>query len=62
LPAYGVEFGRIDTVAMAKACGVDALRTADPVELAHAARQAIDRRRGVVIAVPICDADYPSLF
>jgi len=62
LQPYRVEFGPIDTVKMAQACGVDALRTANPDELASAAKRAVDRRRSLVIAVPVDDGDYVALF
>jgi acetolactate synthase I/II/III large subunit len=62
LPPYRTEFGAIDTVKMAESCGVDALRTWDPDELAKAARRAVDERRGVVIAVPVDAADYTQMF
>jgi len=62
LQPYRVEFGPIDTVKMAQACGVDALRTANPDELASAAKRAVDLRRSLVIAVPVDDGDYVALF
>jgi acetolactate synthase-1/2/3 large subunit len=62
LERYGVEFGAIDTVKMAEACGVDAIRTANPDELASAARGAVERGHSLVIAVPVDDADYIPLF
>jgi acetolactate synthase-1/2/3 large subunit len=62
LPRYGVEFGAIDTVKMAEACGVDALRTVNPDELASAAKRAVERGRSMVIGVPVDDRDYPPLF
>src|SRR5205807_9910544 len=62
LAPYRVEFRPIDTVKMAGACGVDALRTNDPDELASAARRAVEHRRSLVIAVPVSDADYARLF
>jgi acetolactate synthase I/II/III large subunit len=62
LPPYRTEFGRIDTVKMAEACGVNGLRTTDPGELASAAKRAVDERRSLVIAVPVDDADYIRLF
>jgi acetolactate synthase-1/2/3 large subunit len=62
LPPYRTEFGAIDTVKMAESCGADALRTADPAELAAAAKRAVDERRGVVIAVPVDADDYPRMF
>ena len=62
LPPYRTEFGRIDTVKMADACGVDALRTTNPDELASAAKRAVVERRSLVIAVPVDDADYTRMF
>ena len=62
LAPYRTEFGPIDTVKMAESCGVASLRTSDPDELASAARHAVDRRRSLVIAVPVNDSDYPRLF
>ena len=62
LEPYRTEFRPIDTVKMAEACGVASLRTSNPDELASAARHAVDRRRSLVIAVPVNDADYPRLF
>ena len=62
LEPYRTDFRPIDTVKMAEACGVAGLRTSDPDELAAAAKQALDRRRSLVIAVPVNDADYPRMF
>ena len=62
LEPYRTEFRPIDTMKMAEACGVASLRTSNPDELASAARQAVDRGRSLVIAVPVNDADYPRLF
>ena len=62
LPPYRTEFGRIDTVKMAEACGVKGLRTTNPDELASAAKQACDEGRSLVIAVPVNDADYTRMF
>jgi len=62
LEPYRVEFGPIDTVKMAEACGVDAVRTNNPDELASAATRAVERRRSLVIGVPVSDADYGRLF
>src|SRR5215467_8304826 len=45
LPSYRTDFGPIDTVKLAEACGVDALRTAHPDELAAAAKRAVDEHR-----------------
>jgi acetolactate synthase-1/2/3 large subunit len=62
LEPYRVEFGAIDTVGVAQACGVDALRTANPNELASAAARAALNGRSLVVAVPVADADYVPLF
>ena len=62
LAPYGTDFTPIDTVKMAEACGVEAIRTADPNTLAAAARSAVDRRSSLVIAVPVDYTDYRRLF
>jgi acetolactate synthase-1/2/3 large subunit len=62
LDPYRVDFGPIDTVKMAEACGVEGLRTTNPDELASAAKRAVERRRSLVIGVPVNDADYRRLF
>lgn len=62
LEPYRMDFGPIDTVKMAQACGVDALRTANPAELAWAAGKALAERRNLVIAVPVEYSDYRKLF
>jgi len=62
LEPYRTDFRPIDTVKMAEACGVAGLRTSNPDELAAAAKDAVDRRRSLVIAVPVNDADYPRMF
>jgi acetolactate synthase-1/2/3 large subunit len=62
LEPYRVEFGPIDTVKMAEACGVEGLRTTNPDELAAAVTRAITSRRSLVVGVPVDDADYRRLF
>lgn len=62
LAPYRMDFGRIDTVKMAEACGVEALRTSDPGELASAASLALAEGRSLVIAVPVNYEDYRKLF
>lgn len=62
LPSYRMEFGRIDTVKVANACGVQALRTSNPDELATAVRRATQERRSLVVGVPVNDADYKLMF
>ena len=62
LEPYRMDFGPIDTVKMAEACGVRAIRTSDPAELAEAARKAAAARENLVIAVPVDYTDYRKLF
>ena len=62
LEPYRVDFTPIDTVKMAEACGVNALRTSNPDELATAAKRAVERRRSLVVGVPVSYADYRRLF
>jgi acetolactate synthase-1/2/3 large subunit len=62
LEPYRMDFGPIDTVKMAEACGVAALRTANPDELATAVRQAVARKKSLVVGVPVHYADYRKLF
>ena len=62
LEPYRMDFGPIDTVKMAEACGIRALSTSDPKELANAAADAVKDRKNLVIAVPVDYADYRKLF
>ena len=62
LPAHRMDFHPIDTVKMAEACGVQALRTANPDELATAVRRAVEQNRSLVVGVPVNYADYKLLF
>ncbi len=62
LEPYRVDFGPIDNVKMAEACGVAGLRTTNHDELASAARRAVEQRRSLVIAVPVDYADYRRMF
>jgi acetolactate synthase-1/2/3 large subunit len=62
LPPYRMDFGPIDSVRIAEACGVEGLRTTDPGELAEAAKRAIAGRRSLVVGVPVCYEDYRRLF
>jgi acetolactate synthase I/II/III large subunit len=62
LEPYRMDFGPIDTVKMAEACGVAALRTSNPAELAKAASKAVAARTNLVIAVPVDYRDYRKLF
>jgi acetolactate synthase-1/2/3 large subunit len=62
LPPYRVDFGPIDTVKIADACGVEAVRTTNADELASAAKRAVGRGRSLVAAVPVDANDYRRMF
>jgi acetolactate synthase-1/2/3 large subunit len=62
LEPYRMDFNRIDTVKMAESCGVSALRTSSPEELADAAARAVRERRSLVVGIPVQYADYRRLF
>jgi len=62
LPLHRMDFRAIDTVKMAEACGVQALRTANPDELGAAVRRAVEEQRSLVVGVPVNYADYKPLF
>jgi acetolactate synthase-1/2/3 large subunit len=62
LAPYRMDFNPIDTVKVAEACGVDALRTSDPRELEARAREAAARNTSLVIAVPVNYQDYRRMF
>jgi acetolactate synthase-1/2/3 large subunit len=62
LENYRMDFGPIDTVKMAEACGVAALRTSNPDELASAVRRAAGQGKSLVVGVPVHYADYRKLF
>ncbi len=62
LEPYRMDFRPIDTVKMAEACGVEALRTTNPDELATSVRSAVEGGRSLVVGVPVNYADYRLLF
>ncbi len=62
LPAHRMDFRPIDTVKIAEACGVQALRTTNPDELATAVRRAVEHKTSLVVGVPVNYADYKLLF
>jgi acetolactate synthase-1/2/3 large subunit len=62
LEPYRMDFRPIDTVKMAEACGVEAIRTSNPDELASAVRRAVERNRSLVVGIPVDYADYKVLF
>jgi acetolactate synthase-1/2/3 large subunit len=62
LEPYRMDFRPIDTVKMAEACGVEAVRTSSPDQLSSVVKQAIDKKKSLVVGVPIHYADYRKLF
>jgi acetolactate synthase-1/2/3 large subunit len=62
LEPYRMDFGPIDSVKIAEACGVKGLRTADPKKLTAAVRKAAADNTSLVVGVPINYADYRRLF
>ena len=62
LEPYRMDFRPIDTVKMAEACGVEAVRTSNPDQLAEAVRRATAKNKSLVAAVPVHYADYRKLF
>jgi acetolactate synthase-1/2/3 large subunit len=62
LESYRMDFGPIDTVKIAEACGVEGLRTSNPDELASATKRAIKRQRSLVVGIPVDYRDYRRLF
>lgn len=62
LEPYRMDFRPIDTVKMAESCGVAALRTANPDELATAVRRAVDQNSSLVVGVPVNYEHYRLLF
>src|SRR5688500_8365501 len=53
LEPYRMDFRPIDTVKMAEACGVEAVRTSSPDQLSSAVKRAIDKKKSLVVGVPI---------
>ena len=62
LEPYRMDFRPIDTVKMAEACGVEALRTSNPDQLASAVKRAVERKQSLVVGVPVHYGDYRRLF
>ena len=62
LEPYRMDFRPIDNVKMAESCGVKAMRTANPDELAAAVRRAVETKTSLVACVPVHYADYRKLF
>ena len=62
LEPYRMDFGPIDTVKIADACGVKAIRTSNPDELASAVATASKNGTSLVVGIPVHYADYKKLF
>lgn len=62
LEPYRMDFRPIDNVKMAEACGVQALRTSNPDELASAVKRAVSAKKSLMVGVPVHYADYRKLF
>ena len=62
LERYRTDFGPIDAVKIAEACGIEGFRTSDPEELASIVTRAVERNGSVVVSVPILYSDYRRLF
>jgi acetolactate synthase-1/2/3 large subunit len=62
LKPYRMDFGPIDTVKMAEACGVEGLRTSDPGELGSAVRRAVEQKKSLVVGIPVHYGDYRKIF
>ncbi|HVU13750.1 MAG TPA: thiamine pyrophosphate-binding protein [Phototrophicaceae bacterium] len=61
LPRYGVDFGTIDTVRMAEACGVEGVRVETQAELTQVVRDAATRNQALVVEAPVDVANYRGL-
>jgi len=59
---YGVDFGRIDPVGLARAHGVDGVRITSAAQLHEAVGRAVEQNTAVVIEVPVDYQAYRSIF
>ena len=62
LEPYRMDFNPIDTVTMAEACGVTAIRTINADQIGSAVRKAVADRTSLVVAIPVHYADYKKMF
>lgn len=53
LPNYGVDFTPIDSVLVAQACGIEAIRATTAAEITAAVRDAVTTNRPLLVEVPV---------
>jgi acetolactate synthase-1/2/3 large subunit len=61
LPNFGVDFGRVDAVKIAEACGADGIRVSSLGELTSAVEKAARSRSSTVIEIPVDPDLYRGL-
>jgi acetolactate synthase I/II/III large subunit len=61
LELYGVDFGPIDTVLTAQACGVDGCRVSSEAQLAEWALESVTKSKISVVEIPVRVDDYAAL-
>jgi acetolactate synthase-1/2/3 large subunit len=62
LEPYRMDFNPIDTVKMAEACGVKAIRSSNADQIGSAVRQAVAGNTSLVVGIPVHYADYRKIF
>lgn len=62
LEPYRMDFNPIDTVKMAEACGVQAIRSSNADQIGSAVRKAVSGNTSLVIGIPVHYADYRKIF
>ena len=61
LPNFGVDFGTLDTVATAEACGMQAKRAHSVEELTSAIKAALEASKSLVVEAPVSVASYRGI-
>ena len=62
LEPYRMDFNPINTVKMADACGVYAIRSTNADEIGSAVKKALAGNKSLVVAIPVHYADYKKIF
>jgi thiamine pyrophosphate-dependent acetolactate synthase large subunit-like protein len=57
-----MDFNPIDTVKMAEACGVQAIRSSNADQIGSAVRKAVSGNTSLVVGIPVHYADYRKIF